>query len=318
MSYYIGVDVGGTNVVVGLVKNKKIKDKISIETNKTKKIEYIVNDIVVLVNKILYKNNITLNQIKSIGVGLPGCINSVDGVIEFYSTFNIIDFKFKNFLSEKLGYNNIYIENDANAAAYGEYISYSHNINSLLMVTLGTGVGGGFIVNNKVYNGINGAALEIGHMSININGKKCSCGNYGCFEQYASATALVNLAKENILSCDDNSLGCLTKDSLDNLNGEKILDAYNNNDDLAILIINEYTRYLGLGLVNLVNILNPDTIAIGGGISNFGNVILDNISHYLDNYEYSKHLNKRCKIIISRLKNDAGIIGAALLEKQSF
>lgn len=207
----------------------------------------------------------------------------------------------------------IVLENDANAAAYGEYIINGNNAEVFIAITLGTGVGGGVILNGEIFKGHNGAGAELGHMVIVTNGEPCTCGRSGCWESYASATALIRQTKEAIEKHPESLMSDLAK-KYGKVNGRVAFDAAKQGDEAGNAVVKQYTRYVAEGIVNIVNIFQPNKIVIGGGISNEGEYLLKPIHEYINKYDYNKHFS-RTQIEVATLLNDAGIVGAAFAAK---
>ena len=303
--YYIGIDLGGTNIAICLVnKTGEIILKKSIPTRPKRKSELIIKDMATNCIEILNESNISLSQIKSIGIGIPGRFQNKTILhacnIESLDNFNIENELKKYFDSP------VYLENDANCAAFAEYLfGTSKGYKNSIMVTLGTGIGGGIIIDGKIYKGFQAGAGEIGHHVIISNGEKCNCGRNGCWETYASATALINQA---IIAAKKNPNSKLNTE----LNAQKIFEIADANDKTAQDVINNYIFYLAEGLTNLINILHPEIIVIGGGISAQGKRLLTPLRKQIQKNVYMKNLDT--KIVQAKLGNDAGIVGAAFLK----
>ena len=206
----------------------------------------------------------------------------------------------------------VYVENDANAAAWGEYLAGSgKGTNSMIMITLGTGVGSGIIDNGHLLTGAFGKGAEIGHMVIRLNGEKCTCGRKGCFEAYASATALINQTKKAMKENPNSEMWQISK-TLSEVNGKTAFAA---KDKIAEDVVNTYLDHLSEGIVNVVNIFQPEIICLGGGVSNAGENILIPIRKAIKDYSFARFGKKQTEVKIAKLGNDAGIIGAALAAK---
>jgi len=307
MEYYIGIDLGGTNIAAGLVdKNLNIVEKISTLTHPERGSDAIIESIVDLCYKLCQKSNIVFNVIKKIGIGIPGTISSKTGMVMYSCNLPIEKTKITDIISEKCENKTVKILNDADAAAYGEYIVSKEKPSSFICITLGTGIGAGIILDGKIYNGFNGAGAEIGHITLIKDGIECSCGRRGCWEKYASASALISQVKEAI---KNNPSSIMAKD--ENINGKTVFDAAGKGDETAKHIISKYIEYVSEGLVNVVNIFQPSKIVIGGGISHQGEEFIKRIREYVYKYDYNRYLEKTV-IATATLFNDAGIIGAAL------
>ncbi len=318
--YTIGVDIGGTNIAIGAIDDcNLLVCKDSVETPKNGTASEIIDCIVSLIEKITNEININKENIDYIGIGVPGTVNKTSRKIEFANNLAFHDEDIISML--KIHYANIPIamNNDANAAAYGEFITGAgKDVDSLIMVTLGTGVGGGIIIDKKLYEGTNFAAGELGHFVINCEGVSCNCGRRGCFEVYASATALIEQTKVEMKKDKESILWELCDYNLEKLEGKTLFDSVRLLDKTAEKVLNQYLYYLSVGIINIINVFQPDMICIGGGISKAGDLILDELEKRVCVEDYARTSNKRTKIVMAELENDAGIIGAGLLAKHAF
>lgn len=316
--YFLGIDVGGTNISAGIVdENFNILKKTTIKNNFHGKEEEFCEVISNLCNKLVKKFDISLDDISSIGIGFPGSVNTLEGVIEFSANLLFNNFPIKKILEKKLN-KKIFIENDANAAVYGEYLAGgAKGHSSAIVITIGTGIGGGIIIDNKIFSGSNYNGAEIGHMVIVNNGRSCSCGRKGCFEAYASASGLVRSYK-NVLSKNPHFESILNNKfnrKLPNINAKTIFSAAKKGDKLATSLVDKYLDYLSCGIVNIINIFQPEILLIGGGVSHEGEFLLTYLQKSVEKYRYSKNSSRQSILKIATLGNDAGIIGAAFLEK---
>lgn len=307
---HIGVDIGGTNLAIGLVNDKyEILHKEKCKTN-TQSGEKIYNSIVKLINKALVKTSTSMSCIESIGIGCPGYINSKDGIIEYSPNLNVKKFNIKEAL-QKTFHKNISVHNDANVAAYGEYIAGAASANSITM-TLGTGIGTGIILNGKILTGCNQAAGEAGHMIIHKGGRKCRCGRFGCFEQYASVSGLIQTTKEilSVYDKNDTIMWDMINNDINNVKGKTAFNAMKDGDIVGKKIVDTFISDLACGTINLINILQPEIICIGGGLSNEGDNLLLPLREKI-HQELRNTFSNHTKIIKAKLGNDAGIVGAA-------
>ena len=308
--YYLGIDFGGTNIAAGIVDEKgNIIKKDSTPTLKERDSEEIINDMINISLKVLKDANLTTSDIEGVGVGCPGIVDNKCGIIKHLSNIGMTNYPLRERLSQVFK-TRINIENDANAAALGEYKRYGENSNSFIFVTLGTGIGGGIIIDGKIYSGFNGAGAEIGHMKIEINGVPCPCGCDGCWEQYASVTALIRNTKE---AMDKNPQSVMHKWVKENgkVSGRTAFECAKAGDETAKEVVDNYIKYLATGLISIINVFQPERIVIGGGISKEGDYLLNPIKQIVYDCKYNNYVEKT-KIEIARLFNDAGIIGAAL------
>ena len=315
--YKLGIDLGGTNIVAGVVDKKyKIVAKASCKTAVPRPESEICDSMAEVAKKAVEKAKLTMDDIESVGIGVPGAVNPKTGVIEYSANLFFHNWEVVEMMEERLG-KKVHIENDANAAALGEYLAGSaKGARNAVAITLGTGVGGGIIVDGKIYSGSNFAGAELGHMVIVKDGKECACGRRGCWETYASATGLINLTKQKILSekLEFSYMLKLCDGDINKVNGRTAFDAMRDGDPTAKSVVEEYISYLSCGLVNIINIFQPDVLCIGGGISNEGENLLGPVRSYVERERYTKHNDKQTVICKCTLGNDAGIIGAAYLD----
>ena len=210
----------------------------------------------------------------------------------------------------------IYVENDANVAAYGEVLGgAAKGYKDVVVITLGTGVGGGIIIGGKIYTGFNFCGAELGHVVIEYNGRQCNCGRKGCFEAYSSATALITATKKAMEEDKDSAMWNIAG-SIDKVDGKTAFDAMRAGDKSGKAVVDEYIKYLSVGLTDMINIFQPAILCIGGGICNEGETLLAPVRAFIDREQYAMNSTKKTKVCKAQLGNDAGIIGAALLGKQ--
>lgn len=307
---YIGIDLGGTNIAGGIVdENGKLIYKDKIPTYKTRDYTEIVKDMAQLSMNMLSDTGICLNDIQAIGIGSPGTVDNRRGMVVYSNNIVMHNAElvkeFKKYITKPIN-----IENDANAAAYGEYIASGSNAESFIFMTLGTGVGGGIILNGKIYRGFNCAGAEIGHSSIVFDGKKCTCGKKGCLEAYASVTALIEQTREAIEKHPESMMNEWIKIE-GHISGRTAFECAESGDETATKVKNTYIRYVAEGISNIINIFQPNLFVIGGGISKEGDALLIPIKDFVYKNDFNKHMPKT-DIKIAKLFNDAGIIGAAM------
>ncbi len=310
---YIGIDLGGTNIAAGLVTDDgKIIAKDSTLTLLPRDYTEIVKDMAELVKRLLAENNLTEKDIKGIGIGCPGSIDAKNGEVAFS---NNLKMNHAPIAAELKKYFDLPVSmlNDADAAAYGEYMINGNGVDSFIFITLGTGVGGGIIINKKVYSGFNGAGGELGHITLVYNGIPCNCGNVGCWEAYASVTALIRQTKEAMEAHPESLMNKIAAEE-NKVSGRTAFNAAKAGDEAAKAVVAQYCEYVAAGLVSIINIFQPEKLVIGGGISKEGEYLLKPIREYCNAHEYNKYL-KKVDISIATLFNDAGIIGAALSAK---
>ncbi len=311
--YNIGIDLGGTNIKVGVVDdNYNIIGRSNIKTNLPRPSEEIVNSIVEGVELACADAKISVSDVNSIGIGTPGTANRNTGVVLYSCNLGFNNFGLGAMLSEKLG-TEVFVENDANAAAFGEVVNGAgKGYKNVVVITLGTGVGGGIIIDGKIYTGFNFCGAELGHSVIEYNGRQCGCGRKGCFEAYSSATALINFTKEAMAE-DKNTKMWEIAGSIDGVDGKTAFDGFRAGDNTATEVVNKYINYLGCGLTNVVNIFQPEVLLIGGGICKEGENLTKPLLEYIAKESYCIDPECSTKLDIAKLGNDAGIIGAAYL-----
>ena len=318
MKYRIGVDIGGTKISGAIIENEKyIVEKATLKTNLPKTIVEIEKDIEKLIEYILKESNIKIDEVKSVGMGFPGIVDFSKQTIKNSCNFGWENVKIPNFLGKKLG-KSVFIENDANAAVIGEYVYNDlHNVKNMILITLGTGIGAGIILNGQLYRGFNFSAGEVGHMIIKKGGRQCSCGNRGCFEKYASKAGIVHSAFKVIDKNEDSLLYRYLKEK-GSLTVKMIFKAAKQGDKGALQAINLFIEDLSIGVSNIINIFQPEIFVIGGGISLGGDFFIDRLKELVKELDYAKNLDKRCDIMISKIGNDAGLIGAANIDKFTY
>lgn len=311
--FTIGIDLGGTNIVAAVVDEKyNIIAKAKTPTAVPRSAELIFDDIAKVCKEAVEKAGLTMDDISSVGLGTPGTVNS-DGVIEFANNLNFDNVPAKDMIIERLGDKPVYVANDANCAALGEaYAGCGNGAKNFIAVTLGTGIGSGVIVDGKIVTGVNNAGGECGHMVIVVDGEACTCGRHGCWEAYASATALINQTKKAMEQYPDSVMHQLAEEE-GKVSGKTAFDAMRRGDIAGIKVVDQYVKYVACGIINLVNALQPEIICVGGGICNEGETLLRPLRRYIEAERYSVYSKIQTKILKAELGNDAGIIGAAIL-----
>lgn len=314
--YRIGVDLGGTNIVAGVVDEYyKIVAKAKRKTACPRPAGEILADISACVNEAVKTAGITMDEVKSIGIGTPGSVNKRMGIIEYANNLGFDKVPARDILLKYFD-KPIYIENDANCAALGEAVAGAGgNVENFVAITLGTGVGSGIIVNGKIVNGCNDAAGEMGHSVIVVDGEPCTCGRKGCWEAYSSATALVRQTKAAMEENKASIMWEVVDGDISKVNGRTAFDAMRKGDTAAKQVVDTYIKYLAAGVTNVVNVFQPDVLCIGGGIGCEGEPLLAPVREYVAKERYSIHCGKQTQICSAVLGNDAGVIGAALLDE---
>ncbi len=313
--YRIGVDLGGTNIAVGVIsEDLKIVGRGSVKTRAPRPAEEIFADIKVAVDLAMADAGITAADVISVGVGTPGTVNKNTGYIEFANNLDFKQVPAKEMLEKLLGMT-VYLDNDANCAALGEAVAGSgKGSKNFVAITLGTGVGSGIIIDGKIINGANFAAGEMGHMVICVDGEQCNCGRRGCWESYASATALIAQTKDAMKHNQDSVMWQIVNDNIDAVNGRTAFDAMRMNDEAGKAVVDKYIYYVASGIINIINALQPEFICVGGGIANEKETLLEPIRKHVMRERYSHYATKQTEIVSAMLGNDAGIYGAALLD----
>ncbi len=313
MKYYIGIDLGGTNIVAGVVnENYEIIAKAKTPTNRPRSAEEICKDMAKMALEAVEKSGLKISDIEAVGVGAPGSVNSDTGVICYSNNLDFHDAPVADYIRRDIDLP-VYVENDANAAAYGEFVAGSaKGTKDAVCITLGTGVGGGIIIGGRIYSGFNYAGAELGHMVIEVDGPQCSCGRKGCFEVYSSATGLIRMTKEAMDAHPDSKMHEMMGD---HVSGRLAFDAMRAGDSAAKAVVDKYTKYLAAGIANTINIFQPEVLCIGGGVCNEGDALLIPLKDLISKEIYT-HAGDNTEIVIASLGNDAGIIGAAFLGLQ--
>ncbi|MBR2431868.1 MAG: ROK family protein [Clostridia bacterium] len=316
--YRIGVDLGGTNIAAGLVdENYNIIKKASVPTNASRGADAIVADISALCLRLCDEGGVSVSDIDAIGIASPGIANHTDGYVEYANNLPFKHLPICEMVSKGTGVKEVHVENDANAAAWGEAVAgAAKGTENSVMITLGTGVGGGIIIDGKVYSGFNYAGAELGHIVIEHNGRPCSCGRKGCWEAYSSATGLIKMTKEKLEECANKGETTVMTELVEKkgkVTGRTAFDAMRLGDKAGKEVVDMYLDYLACGLASIINIFQPSIITIGGGISGEGQSLIDALEPLVRAEQYGCGLVKLTEIRIAKLGNDAGIIGAAFL-----
>lgn len=310
----VGVDLGGTTIKAGLVdRNGRILAQSSIDTKVGRDYRLIIRDMERQIEELVKEYGISIEEIESIGIGAPGLMNYKSGYVIYCTNIfwnNIpLGVELREYFNKP-----IYLENDATVAGLAESLFGStKDVPNSVFLTIGTGIGSGIIINNKVYSGGHFAGSEIGHMIIGDNFYKCNCGNNGCLETFASATAMIRYAryrmeKDGVKS----SILDMAEGKAENINAKIIFDAAKGGDSLGNETVDRMIKYLAIGIINIYNILDPDMIAIGGGVSKAGDYLLDRLKSQVSKMFFTPNV-KYGDIVLAKLGNEAGILGAAFL-----
>ncbi len=311
--YFAGIDLGGTNIAAGIVdENGKMYEDMSIPTGAQRDYTEIVKDMAGLVETLCKNMKINPNDLKGVGIGCPGSIDNENGVCEYSNNINMkhakIAEEFRKYIDVPVN-----IENDANAAAFGEYEINAKGSKSFVFITLGTGVGGGVIINGEIFRGFNGVGAELGHSVIEMDGEECTCGRKGCWEAYASVTALIRQTKKAMEEDKDSLMHKIAEDE-GKVNGKVAFLAAKKGDKSGQKVVDAYFKYIAEGLANVVNTFQPEQVVLGGSISKEGDYLLNPVKNLVEKMDYNRYMPK-AEIKIATLFGDAGIIGAALAAK---
>ena len=315
--YYIGVDLGGTNIAVGIVDeqyNLIVKGKTP--TMKERGADEIVRDMATLAASIVERAGLTFDDITAMGVAAPGAVDNEKGEVVCCNNVKMFHYPIAEKLKSLIPIKRVCLANDADAAAWAEAkAGAGKGCNDLVMVTLGTGVGGGIVLNGKIYAGYNNMGGEIGHMTLSYNGRQCTCGRKGCFEAYCSATALIEMTKEKIAECAAaGRFTIMTEMTKEKVSGRTAFNAMREGDAAAREVVDAYVSYLACGITSLVNIFQPRVLCIGGGVCGEGEALLAPLREIVDREQYGTNAHEdKTELKIAELGNDAGIIGAALI-----
>lgn len=312
--YTIGIDLGGTNISAGLVRDGKvIVARANTPTAMPRGAQAIADDMALSAVRAAKAGGLELDEVENIGIGVPGSADTNKGLVKYANNLNFNNVPLGDMMSGRLG-RPIYIENDANAAAMGEFAAgAAMGCSSVIMITLGTGIGAGILTDGHIVRGLNFSAGEIGHTVIELDGAPCTCGRRGCWEAYASVSAFIRQTREAMSAAPESLMWEEARGSLDNVNGKTAFDAMRRGDAAAGKVVGKYIDYVGTGLVNIINIFDPEIVLIGGGISKEGDVLLEPLRQTVARESYSRHSELQPKIVAAALGNDAGIIGAAIL-----
>ena len=315
--YTIGVDLGGTNIAIGLCdENLNMIDKGSVPTLADREGELIIRDMANLAAEIIKRNNLTVSDIASVGIATPGAANSKTGVVEYANNLPFLNFPIAEIFKKYLPVEKVLIANDANAAALGEALAgAAKGTKNSVMITLGTGVGGGVIIDGKIFDGgINCAGAELGHIVIVAGGRQCSCGRRGCWEAYSSATGLSRMTKEKMNELKLKGIPSLLFDEAEKdgkVSARTAFNAMKRGDKYGAMIVDEYIKYLAEGITNIINIFQPEILTIGGGVCNEKEYLTKPLLEIVESEQYTRNNVNKTKVVTAVLGNDAGIIGAA-------
>ena len=316
MKYYLGIDLGGTNIAVGVVdENFNIVGRATRKTAVPRSADSIADDMAGACFDAVKNAGVEIGDIAACGIGSPGAVDTVKGEVAVSENLGFRHTPLVKMLKERVG-KEFYIENDANAAAYGEFLAGAgKGTKNFIAITLGTGIGGGIIADGKIFTGGNFGGAELGHTVICTGGNYCNCGRHGCFEAYASATALIKRTKEEMQNHKESIMWALCDGDIQKASGKTPFDAAEKGDITAKQIIKDYQTYLAAGVTNIINIFQPEVLCIGGGVSAQKENLIKPVRDIVYAENYTRNVLPNPKITVAELGNDAGIIGAAMLYK---
>ncbi|MBQ1459733.1 MAG: ROK family protein [Oscillospiraceae bacterium] len=315
---YIGIDIGGTNLKAGLVdESGLILATHRLKVAQVDDRESLAWTLVALTQDLCRAANVPLDQVASVGVGVPGAVDIYSGSVLYTCNLPLRNVPLRKLFHRYLALP-LYVENDANCAALAEYfVGAGRGSKRFVTITLGTGIGGGIIHNGKIFHGANGMAGEVGHMSIVYQGEPCPCGRRGCWERYASAAALKRQTAQAMQEHPDSILFQVVEENDGHVSGQSAFIAMRRGDPVGKQVCDQYIDYLAAGIVNLINIFQPDTLAIGGGVSNEDDrYLLTPLRRRVEQESLPCNRDKMTRIVRAELGTQAGIIGAAFLGKK--
>ena len=319
--YTIGVDLGGTNIAIGLCdENLNIIDKGSTPTLAKRDSELIIKDMAALALTIIERNGLTPADIEYVGIAAPGSVDPDNGIIEYSNNIQMSNFPIVEIFKKYFPTERVYIANDANAAALGEALAgAAKGAPTSMMITLGTGVGGGIILDGKIFaGGVNFGGAELGHTVMVAGGRQCSCGRRGCFEAYCSASALSAMTREKMheLSLKGIHSQLFEEEKKDGkVSARTAFNAMKRGDVYGKQIVDDYIEYLAIGVTNMINIFQPHILSLGGGVCNEKEYLTVPLNKIINREQYTRDNANKTKVVTATLGNDAGIIGAAGLGK---
>ncbi len=309
----LAIDLGGTKIMAAIIspQGQVMANEYHLTLAKEGP-QSVINRIFSAIDHLLEVRNLDLSQLHGISIAGAGAIDLDRGVVT--SSPNLPgwhDVPLRNIVSSKYKVNTFLI-NDANAAALGEHeFGAGKGVDNLILLTVGTGIGGGIIINGRLYSGSSGSAGEIGHMTIDVNGPRCSCGNIGCLEMLASGTAIAREAIRRISRGERSVLAEMVEGKIENITAELVGMAAQGGDSLALEVISQAATYLGVGLVNLVNIFNPEMIIVGGGVMRMGDLLLEPARQVVKERAFQLAA-QAVRIVPSQLGDNAAVLGAAI------
>ena len=311
----IGIDIGGTFLKAGVVTDDgRVLASASVPTGAGRPADAIIADIAAVARKAAESAGLPMTEVELVGAGCPGTCDRQTGTVEYANNLDFVNVPLGKELSRLLALP-VYVENDANVAVLAEHVAgAARGADDCVCVTLGTGVGAGVMVGGRLLTGCNASGGELGHMVICEGGEPCTCGRNGCWESYASVTALIRQTRAAMQAHPD-SLLWQQASSLDRVDGRTPFEAMQQGDPVAAAVVEQYLRYVAAGIVNVVNIFQPEVLCIGGAISRQGDTLLDPIRRQVKQERYSRYADRQTRLCVAELGNLAGIVGAAFLDR---
>lgn len=314
---YIGIDVGGTGIKVGAVnEHGTVLAQGETPTLVGRPYQEIIRDMGICTLEVMQSNNLTIEDIAAIGIGIPGVADNQTGTVIFCTNMGWTNVPLRSELQQYIN-KPVFIDNDATLAGFAESIcGISRGSHSSVFMTLGTGVGGGIVIDGRPWSGFHGVGSEIGHIPMDIGGEPCTCGNYGCLERYCSATAIIRMGRQAVLQHPDCEMYDLCGGDINRLTAKMVFDSAKEGDDVAMKVFNHYVDYLCKAIYTIIAFFDPEVVVLGGGISKAGAFLLDAVRERIPRYLLFKTL-PYSRVEIAALGADAGIIGAAMLGRHA-
>lgn len=313
---YVGIDLGGTTIKAGVVDEEgNILLKEACPTGVERGHEAVIEDMAQLALRVIEKSGVPMEEIESVGIGIPGIYDAKRNIVPFCTNLYWHEVPLVQLMQKTID-KPIYVGNDASVAGLAEtFAGVCKGCQDSVFITLGTGVGGGVVLGGRLFTGSNGVGTEIGHMIVEYDGEMCTCGNRGCWERYASATAIIREGRKFAQAHPDCAIAKAVGGDLDAITAKTVIDLAKAGDPDAGKLFDDYVTHLCVGLVNLINLYDPEIIALGGGVSHSGQFLLDAVNEKLPSMVFYKTM-PYAKIELAKLGNDAGIIGAAMLGRK--
>jgi len=321
--WIVGVDLGGTNIVVGVLPmdggDGQVLALRTVPTDAQRGAKYVVDRIIGLIadarEEVRAKFGGTNDDFSGVGIGSPGPLNRKSGTVINTPNLGWRNFPLRDLIANAVGLP-ASLDNDANCATYGEWwLGAGKNVDTLVGLTLGTGIGGGIVLNGEIFHGATDSAGEIGHMTIDSTGRRCMCGNYGCLEAYASGPAIAARAVEGIQAGAESLLPGLVEGRLDEITAATVYEAVVLGDPYANEVMRETAKFLGTGIANMINLLNPEMIVISGGVTKAGDHLFVPLRAEVRRRAF-RSAEEACQIVSAKLPGTAGVIGAAAVFKK--